>query len=306
MGRIAVVALLCIGIGFFAGRRFAPSTTPSPASGPDLTNLQSIAETDLAEYYRLKTLEERYKKADEILGKIVGIFLADLGLRVSGDVERASKEPSPVALAAPTSDTATAKKETEAPTNDTAAASGGPFGSAATSATPGEPNPTRPSLDSLNSSQEIADFLKRVEIRDFDAALKASTGFANKTATLASLQGRFVGVASVLKRGTQETWDAELELNGQMARGIRFRGNYSLKFAKNGKVFSNKTGRGNLADEFREWKDDPEVIFIEASPDTFIQVYYLKGPDMIVGNVLEQPNRAGAYRTIGTIKLQRN
>ncbi len=46
-------------------------------------HITELNEVDIEEFLRLKSQEEKYKKADEILGKAILIFLEDLRLRVS-------------------------------------------------------------------------------------------------------------------------------------------------------------------------------------------------------------------------------
>src|SRR5688500_10675646 len=46
---------------------------------------RELSENDIADYIRLKDMRAKYEKADEIFGKILSIFLLDLGLRISGD-----------------------------------------------------------------------------------------------------------------------------------------------------------------------------------------------------------------------------
>ncbi len=50
----------------------------------DLKNkLQTISEEDINEYIQLKDMKAKYEKADEIFGKILTLFLLDLGLKIS-------------------------------------------------------------------------------------------------------------------------------------------------------------------------------------------------------------------------------
>ena len=47
------------------------------------SKLQNLYDVDVQEYQRLKNLEAKYSKANDILAKMMTIFLADLGLRIS-------------------------------------------------------------------------------------------------------------------------------------------------------------------------------------------------------------------------------
>ncbi|MEK7358578.1 MAG: hypothetical protein AAB250_19185, partial [Bdellovibrionota bacterium] len=199
MARIAVVPILFLIAGVGLGRYSNRPGTATDKGSTKLESLQAIADTDLADYYRLQSLEERYKKADEILGKMVQIFLADLGLRISPSVVTASAAP-PLQL-----ETRVDCPPTTAAAIPSAADASAGAATVATNVPPPSAEvvaatlASRPTLDNLRTDAEIAEFLKQSEIRDFEAALKSSTGYANKTSTLPFLNGRFTGTASVIK-----------------------------------------------------------------------------------------------------------
>lgn len=85
-------------IGFFAGQPTStlsenplcpPSEEQVGACSEKLDDLrgkfQALTENDIQEYIRLKDMKAKYEKADEIFGKMLNIFLLDLGLRISSD-----------------------------------------------------------------------------------------------------------------------------------------------------------------------------------------------------------------------------
>lgn len=49
---------------------------------------ENISKEDLSEYINLKTMKEKYQKADEILGKVMLLFLANVHSNVSKDVKQ--------------------------------------------------------------------------------------------------------------------------------------------------------------------------------------------------------------------------
>lgn len=79
------VGLLIIGIilGLFIGFQYSPSNRRLKELEE---HLNQWAELDIEEYLRLKKMESEYLKADEMLGKVLLIFLADLKLRLSDKV----------------------------------------------------------------------------------------------------------------------------------------------------------------------------------------------------------------------------
>src|SRR4051812_35867240 len=82
-----IIGIVCLALGALLGnlilQRPATQLDGHEAQSELKEKLQTLTDNDITEYYRLKNLEDKYKKADEILGKIVTLFLADLGIRVS-------------------------------------------------------------------------------------------------------------------------------------------------------------------------------------------------------------------------------
>jgi len=81
----------------------APANIECSNSDPRLEDakrkFEALAQVDYEDYLKLKTDAEKYKKADEILGKIMAVFIADLGIHFK---EKASVSPTPsIATSAP-------------------------------------------------------------------------------------------------------------------------------------------------------------------------------------------------------------
>ncbi len=94
---VSLLAGAIIGYSFkLSGNATSPSgSAPISTSDYDegIRKLQDLSENEIAEYYRLKTMEERYAKADELLGKMMTIFLADLGIKLTTDTKVAMDTP---------------------------------------------------------------------------------------------------------------------------------------------------------------------------------------------------------------------
>jgi hypothetical protein len=100
---LRAAALLLIGVSAgVALERSWTSSQPHPAPLPEpsldagheaaKTRLRELTEREFAEYLELKGLRERYEKADELLGKVLLVLIADLGLRVSDKHAQAIRE----------------------------------------------------------------------------------------------------------------------------------------------------------------------------------------------------------------------
>jgi hypothetical protein len=94
--RTVLILLIGIALGLAVGIKGLKNIPSTPTPTPDLTpareRLAHLAEHDLADYHRLRDLEEKYKKADELLGKIYLLLIADLGLRLSVSTEQKLKD----------------------------------------------------------------------------------------------------------------------------------------------------------------------------------------------------------------------
>ncbi len=48
--------------------------------------VSGLTDSEISDYYKLKDQKEKYEKANEILSKIVLLFLADLGVKLSPEI----------------------------------------------------------------------------------------------------------------------------------------------------------------------------------------------------------------------------
>ena len=84
---LLAVFILGFAAGYFArtqNQKFVLVTQPVTPQEVLATNkLQALTDKEIAEYYELKNDAEKLNKADEILAKMMTIFLHDLGIRIS-------------------------------------------------------------------------------------------------------------------------------------------------------------------------------------------------------------------------------
>lgn len=303
---VSIVAVICLVVGFVCGYYFTKDshqsqtdmTSPMATSDQEdgIRKLQDLTETEIAEYYRLKTMEERYAKAEELLGKMMTIFLADLGIKLSPETKLAMEQPLP-----PLSQQ---DPQTMAPASNSSALSQKNIITKGI----GEPvsglQLNRKSLDDLRSDADIEKFLKDSELESVDDTLKNSKAYSNKSGTLEALQGTFTGSGPVREDGKNKTWDYELIFNGRIEKGA-LKGSHSIRISEDGNVFNNSKGRGDLSGEYRELPNDPEAILVEAGPKTILQMYYLKSADAMIGNVFRKENAREDFKNIGRFRLTR-
>lgn len=297
-GKTTLTAILFLSVGLYIGSfhlRPAPiAATPTPSSG--LEKLQSLAEVDFEDYYRLKTMEEKYVKADEILGKIMVIFLADLGLRVSREAQEASQNK---AVLSERSSATTLPKANAFPTP--------------ASLTPA-PEPEKQELKRLARLEEqllnardersVEGFLRRVKIDDLESALKSTSGFTNRGDLLGSLNGGFEGRSRVRFGGKSEDWYLHLEVAAAMQKG-NLAGKVRTRLLKDGKVFSDSHNNGDKIEVFREFMGSSAALLTKVNDKIYLQLYYLKEIDQLAANVYRRTSEAEGFEHIGSARLKR-
>lgn len=90
MNKILISAIIAFVVGFFSARSFdtqiSSTSKEQTAQCSDLnaakSNLISISQNEYFEYTKIKDLKQKYENADELLGKIMLLFLADVGFKV--------------------------------------------------------------------------------------------------------------------------------------------------------------------------------------------------------------------------------
>jgi hypothetical protein len=78
-----LVIFLLIGAAFFTGIHFGSSRTPQQAG--ICLDFADLSKEELQEYLALKEQKQKYDKANEILAKMIQIFIADMGLHDAGE-----------------------------------------------------------------------------------------------------------------------------------------------------------------------------------------------------------------------------
>jgi hypothetical protein len=297
-GKSLTAGLIFFVAGLYLGAnhlRSAPKAfNPLPSSGLD--KLQNIADVDLEDYYRLKSMEERYAKADEILGKMMVIFLADLGLRVSQQAQDAAQnraitkdhlEPS-----MSRQNFATSPNPPPVPENNTKAMHL-------------EFNRAENALLQARDERSIEGHLRKVKIADLGSALRASTNFTNSNDSLGSLNGSFEGGTRVRIEGKSEAWHVHIDLAAAMQKS-KLAGQVRIRLLKNGKVFSDSNSSGDNIEAFREFTGGSAAILIKAGPKIHLQAYYLKELDLLATNLYRRPAEDQDFEFIGSAQLKRS
>jgi len=291
------IATLVFFTGYYFGhRQLAPSLTESNAcNATQLTDqFRHLTENEISEYYELKTMEERYKKADEILAKIMTIFMAEFGLRLSDRALVASRIsvdlPSASCSAPITPSDPDGQRRVESkpqpPAEEVARA---PV--------------TAEELARLRTPKLVKAFLDKNKIENLSQTIAASKSFSNVSGLVELIQGRFVGPAHVVEGEKPVEWEVRVFLNAPLREG-KLDGASEIVIAKAGVAFSTSRGEGSV-EEWREGGSGGMELFIKASPNVYFQIYYLKASDSFIGNVYRRGSTE-AFAHIGNVNLYRN
>lgn len=284
--------------GYYLGhRRLATSLADSNTCATDKLSAQfrQLTENEISEYYELKTMEERYKKADEILAKIMTIFMAEFGLRLSDRALVASRIsvdlPSASSCAAPItpSDPDGQRRVESKPQPPAEEAARAPV--------------TVEELARLRTPKLVKAFLDKNKIENLSQTIAASKSFSNVSGLVELIQGRFVGPAHVVEGDKPVEWEVRVFLNAPFREG-KLDGASEIVIAKAGVAFSTSRGEGSV-EEWREGGSGGMELFIKASPNVYFQIYYLKASDSFIGNVYRRGSTE-AFAHIGNVNLYRN
>lgn len=266
--------------------------------------LISLTKQDFEQYQNLKSLEERYKKADEILGKIVMVFLADLGLKLNFKttnlslLEKSCGVPAtqPVgAVQAPTiSPKTTSLNESNAETP------------AAATLAPSQFDWTKKEdkLLEIRNEREALEELRRMAIPDLFSTLKDSTGLKGSEAM--TIDGRFEGEITFFNRKEHKTnWLIEWEVHLKSASKVSGSSYIALTRKSDGQTFSRSSSDSGPLDNFLRLTASKALIVNVYGDDGFIQIYPLNNnTNRWVGNYYER-KKLGTYEFAGQVHLNK-
>ena len=297
---IGLVLLLAVGFASYkAGQRSAPAAITSEQIEEKIkTDLIELTKKDFEEYQNLKTLEDRYKKADEILGKIVTVFLADLGMRLNFKNTNAALLDASCGIPA-------AVAATPAPT--------APMSSTSANTATAEVKPTPATstwqkldnkLLSIRDETVMMEELKAAVIPDLFATLKTAKPIDNKT--FQDIYGHFQGeIVFFDRKKNKSDWIVEWKLVDSNVP----RSSYIYLTKKTtGETFNRTTGIGT-----KKWADnfffkDPaskSMIVNVKGDDGYIHIYPFGGsPSVWIGNYYEKKS-LGEYEIAGQVRVNR-
>jgi hypothetical protein len=294
----AVWILLFVAIGFFSGlfwgrKQNSPSaivteTTICEASAPACPELDQLKEKlsgitpeEVRQYLKTQDADQKLRKADEILGKIMQLLVAQVGFQLQKeDLQDFGKIPEKVVDNQPPPAPVPLPRTVEA--------------NAATTA------PRRPvfTVQMQNTrSEETARRLVMALGPDInDRVHQAHEGLTAEQIQI--LNGTYDG--TVVMDKDRSTRRGMLYIDAQMRRKEVF-GKWTLELSsEDGKDNSRNNGSGNMTSRF---SGNENEIFLETSQKNQFQLVYFPNLDQWMGNYLES-NR-GVYKTVGFAVFKR-
>lgn len=296
---VAALVLVSVGIGSYKmGQNSVVNSIEDTDTEDKLKNdLVKLTAKDFEEYQNLKSLEGRFKKADEILGKIVTVFLADLGLRLAfkptnpANLETACPNPTSPQIVQTMATQSPQPRPTE------------------TVAPPNPTPPPRPSwlvsekrITNMDRAEDILEEAKKNPIEDLLAVLKVA-----KTSTreeMQPLEGGFRGEINFFNHEEEKSdwyiyFEASINSDSTTATGTSM---IRLTRKSDGKTFSeSSTRRGELLHFQRVVGSNAYIIDIRRE-QSYIQIYQVGRADHWVGNYYKK-TRPGEFKHTGQVTL---
>ena len=312
---MALTGVLVVGLlaGYWLGsaRGAAPASGDYQAKYEQLrAKLDHLNSVDFEEYLSLKSQKDKYEKADEILGKMILIFLADLGFSMSDDkmkLARKMADPNKGAMGAQVADSSAAPQVEGAEGKggtETVAADMGDSGKAARAVGKAAQLPQKEkNVDELTDEIEAKNFLDSVALDELLDQIKSA-----KRATPAqfeTVRGTFSGKL-IFDDPVAKPWDVEMQFEGTPT-GESISGTVDIKMFKQGesKPFSHARGNGDDLKHVQGFPGESQAILINVyGDDGYLQVYSPKRLGYLIANYYHKKDVA-SFKKTGTATLYR-
>lgn len=220
----------------------------------------NLSKTEFEDYVHLKNQKEKFEKAEEILGKVILLFLANVQMKMGEDVK----------------DYFTSGKRVQ-PNNEVVKGA---------------------SKEVRSTEVIINDYIKSKNIKDLDVRFKdiqrkfpielsAPSLFFKNAKPIKDINqidifnGSFKGELNIIsgnKKG--EVHGVDLRINFQDNNG-KVSGSYESKLSSKGNLYSHNKGNGTNGQIKRS--KGRGLFLLETSPNSFLHLKYLSGEDYFIG-----------------------
>lgn len=298
MNKVLIATILAFSVGFLT-KSFVSKNNDSTPSTPTeecvildkaKSDLINISKSEYLEYSQIKDLKQKYEKADELLGKIMLLFLADVGFRV----QQAS------AIETPPTNTLQTPPPLNTFENSTAPIAAPVYESKeATQVNAGLVGKSN-LIRSLKSEEQIQLALNS-SIIDSPQIESAKASLISQQ-QVKSLEGRFTGQIKFIDTKREPidlVWEFQPDYSKSIPSG-------SYKFSILGiKRRNETTGNGNI-ENIKSLADDKNGLIIRACGDEcYFQFYYNAASDQFYGNFYESIKGTNKSARVGFATLKK-
>lgn len=294
--------LVAFGVGVLSAKVYLSSTNTDEIAADSSSqcsslqeaqaNLLKISQSEYQHYLAIKDLKEKYEKADELLGRVMLLFLAEVGLKTkaSGEVSLSEdSSPSNRPSGPETSSRPSIPQQNQDMIHQTAQH---------------QPQNTAISatIARLEKEEDILVQLKKAEITS--PKIEHAQGNLPTAKQVELLAGRYSGFIRYLnpeKPDLSVTWD--LNVN-PTEKGLE--GTFVLKISGQG-VNSETSGRGTI-ENIVSLASDTNGFFVSSCGDRcFLQLYYSSATDRFHGSYYEttKENPKGKPVRVGYVEMRR-
>lgn len=296
---LKIFIILCFVVGaFIFGRSYGEKSFRESAEYQDIVKKKEDLGFAKNDFENVKAKVQNIvdsaenKKSEELLGQILQVFLADLGIQIQNQKNFIKGCEAPVAQVAHAASPKHSEPTTKAPVQSEAAV---------------VETKRRPELNlkKLKSSEwiltnstnpdEARRNLKNVEIKDMDSFLKQTTAVGAKE--MADIYGKYRG--RIMDVGEQEYGTLAIDVNPE-------KDETSNRLVGSFKIF--KGGREQVSNRFRTDQLGVAIQgssgFIIEERNTYFQLYKIKETQQLAGFYYERLPQ-GTTKTIGSFLLNR-
>jgi len=234
------------------------------------TNISNI---DLLEYTKLKTMKDKYEKADEILGKIMLLFLANIQLEMNKDVKKYFSSTDRLEL------------EIEQEKIEPLKVITNPYG-----------NLSKEKLGEIEN-EDFAD----IESKTSNFNIKQPYAFFKNAKPVTELKdifrvyGKFEGelyITNGKNKGVIDSVHIDIKL---MQVGNKLKGDYISELRRSGVPYSTNRGSGEN-NQVKLVNKPKKHILLEMSPSSFIQIFPNNESETIIGRFYDNDGYIGLVR----------
>lgn len=288
-------------VGFLVNKNLKPSaSTENPIQCENLSaaknDLISISQNEYHEYTQIKDLKQKYEKADELLGKVMLLFLADMGFKISkiplSELEVGTAAPENV-----TSSVEASKAVESTPVVDTAAEVRPAIAVQAQKSLEGKSTLIR----NLKSEAQIKEALDKALIDNVKATVASGNPVGQQQMKV--IEGSFAGEIKFFDKKREArnlTWSLVANYHEKPIT-TEFR----LRMYGGGEGNSEASGRGELR-HVSMLEEDPYAFMVETCGGScYFQLYYNAIYDQFFGNYYESKKGDKKFERIGLVNLRR-